>query len=249
MLGVVLAALFASAAFAVAQGHTSPANSAYVPAGQTRAPGGRRLYEEYCSSCHGSIGQGSPIAPPLIGIGDGALDFMLGTGRMPIPTPDVQPQRQPSIFSQSELAALTGYIDSLSRGAPGRYPVPHVDLQRGDLARGRVLFALNCAGCHGAVGAGATVGYGDYAPNLWAATPTQIGEAVRLGPQVMPRFGPQTIDDADLNSLALYVTSLRRPDDRGGASLGQTGPLGEGFVGVTALGVMLLASRAIGTKT
>jgi ubiquinol-cytochrome c reductase cytochrome c subunit len=53
-----------------------------------------------------------------------------------------------------------------------------------------------------------------------------------------------------LNNLVRYVEYLRDPDDPGGAAIGRTGPVPEGFVALT-LGIgMLLASVAwIGTRS
>ena len=49
------------------------------------APEGPQLYQNGCSSCHGVALQGTPgVAPSLIGVGAGPVDFYLSTGRMPL---------------------------------------------------------------------------------------------------------------------------------------------------------------------
>ena len=59
---------------------------------------------------------------------------------------------------------------------------------------GRRLYQLNCAACHVASGSGAAIGGGRDAPDLMESTPTEIGEAIRIGPGAMPVFG--TFSDA-----------------------------------------------------
>ena len=67
-------------------------------------------------------------------------------------------------------------------------------------------------------------------PALEDATSTQIAEAVRIGPYVMPTFSKKAISDAQLNSIIAYVQYAKHPDDRGGWSLGHIGPVPEGLV-------------------
>jgi ubiquinol-cytochrome c reductase cytochrome c subunit len=63
----------------------------------------------------------------------------------------------------------------------------------------------------------------------------QVAEAIRLGGAgfrtgKMPRFGPDVLNDHEVNSIARYVQYLRHPEDRGGQSLGHLGPIPEGMV-------------------
>jgi ubiquinol-cytochrome c reductase cytochrome c subunit len=76
-------------------------------------------------------------------------------------------------------------------------------------------------------------------PPLTDASPTQIAEAVRIGPYLMPRFSAGTISDRQLNDLIAYVQYAKHPDDRGGWSLGHLGPVPEGIV------TWLLAAAAL----
>jgi ubiquinol-cytochrome c reductase cytochrome c subunit len=111
------------------------------------------------------------------------------------------------------------------------------------------VFAANCQACHGAVGQGATVGEGAEAPPLYPASELDIAEAVRVGPDPMPRFDPDLLDQYDLDSLVKYVVWLRHPPDLGGLSMGHVGPVAEGFVAwVVGLGTLVLVIRAIGTR-
>ena len=86
-------------------------------------------------------------------------------------------------------------------------------------------------------------------PSLHDATDTQIAEAVRIGPYVMPAFSRSSISDAQLDSIVRYVDYTKHPDDRGGWSLGHVGPVPEGlatwFLGMAVLVALCLV---IGTR-
>jgi ubiquinol-cytochrome c reductase cytochrome c subunit len=137
----------------------------------------------------------------------------------------------------------------LTRGQKIGEPIPAVDPTRGHLSEGAQLYQRNCAPCHGWAGIGGAVGPQD-APSLHYATPVQIAEAVRIGPGTMPRYGQALFDSEQLDSLTRYVLFLRRPTDRGGASLSHVGPLIEGFVGL-GIGLLLIVvtTRYIGTRS
>ncbi len=208
---------------------------------------GAVLYATRCASCHGTAGRGTAQAPPLRGVGAASLDFMLATGRMPMADPHQPMLRQAPQLPPGDIQALIAYVLLLAPGGP---PIPPVDPQRGDLPRGRRLFAANCAACHGASGQGAAVSMGQVAPPLEQATPTQIAEAVRIGPAPMPRFGPNELSADDLNAIVRYVLFLRAAPDPGGAGLGHEGPVIEGFIAwLVGLGLMVAAIRLIGTTT
>ncbi|MBC5810413.1 MAG: c-type cytochrome [Candidatus Eremiobacteraeota bacterium] len=111
---------------------------------------GKTLYAIHCSSCHGATLYGSVNAPSLRNVSRAALDFWLGTGRMPAHLPYAQDIHQRPIFSPAQIASLTEFVMSQSRGST---IMPHVD-NTGDLVRGRTLFIMNCAACHGVTGSG-----------------------------------------------------------------------------------------------
>jgi ubiquinol-cytochrome c reductase cytochrome c subunit len=208
---------------------------------------GQALYEASCSTCHGLQAEGTGSGPSLHGVGPAAVDFMLSTGRMPLANPAAQPIRQPSRFDPQEIAAIVAYLTAIAPGGPR---IPQVDPQAGDLPRGAQLFLNNCSACHGAGAIGDSIGGGRIAPSLYASSPTQIGEAVRVGPSLMPKFAPQDLSDQDLDSIARYVLWLRDHGDRGGLQLGRVGAVAEGFVAiVVGLGLLLLVIRLTGSKT
>jgi ubiquinol-cytochrome c reductase cytochrome c subunit len=208
---------------------------------------GQALYEANCSTCHGLQGEGTANGPSLQNAGPAAVDFMLSTGRMPLANPGDQPVRDEPRFTPDQTAAIVAYVETI---APGGEPIPTVDPAAGDLARGAEVFLNTCAGCHGAGATGDSVGGGQIAPTINPADPTQIGEAIRIGPGVMPRFGPETIDQADLDSLAAYLLWLRDHGEDGGLQLGRVGAVAEGLViVVVGLGLMILFLRLTGAKT
>jgi ubiquinol-cytochrome c reductase cytochrome c subunit len=206
---------------------------------------GYNLYQQSCASCHGISLHGTPgIAPSLIGVGTGPVDFYLSTGRMPLEDPRAQPVRSPPLFKRSQIDALIAYISGF--GGP---PAPTADPGKGDLALGFHQFTLNCAGCHQSVARGGLT-LGAVVPNLDHATPSQIAEAVRMGPYLMPHFDARQIDQHDLDSIAAYVLWTRHPENAGGWGIYNIGPIPEGmvawFIGLTAL---VIVARLIGERT
>jgi ubiquinol-cytochrome c reductase cytochrome c subunit len=206
----------------------------------------KRLYENRCSSCHGLSLQGSSNGPPLIGKSAADVDFMLRTGRMPAAVAWEQPAAQRPEFDDGEIRALVAYVVLVGQGSPA---LP--TLRPGNVVRGRAAFAQNCAACHGVTGRGASVGYSEVAPSLAAAAPMVVAEAVRVGPGVMPAFGHDVISASDLDDVVAYVALLQRrsrAENPGGVSLGNVGPVAEGFVGwLFGLGLLVLLCRRIGT--
>jgi ubiquinol-cytochrome c reductase cytochrome c subunit len=197
---------------------------------------GRRLFRTGCSSCHGADGDGTDIAPSLVGVGAAAADFQLSTGRMPDTDPDAEPESKPPAYEPDEIDALVAYVASLGPGPP----IPDVKNPAGDLTEGAELFLLNCAACHSAGANGGALSSGRNAPTLHGATSVEIAEAMRTGPGEMPRFGPDTLSDKQVNSIVKYVRYLRDPEDPGGFSLGRVGPITEGLVALL-FGLVVLA--------
>jgi ubiquinol-cytochrome c reductase cytochrome c subunit len=194
---------------------------AAVPAAAAPAPKlvrqGKALYGTYCIACHGANGKGveagrptggsyqreervvEGAGPSLRGVGALAADFYLRTGYMPLHELK-QPRRGRVLFSERELQALIAYVASLGAGPPVPSPRP----EEGNLAQGLNLFTEHCAGCHQVVAEGGYV-TGALPPPLEDATSTQIAEAVRIGPWVMPTFSKSSISDRQLNSIIRYI--------------------------------------------
>jgi ubiquinol-cytochrome c reductase cytochrome c subunit len=205
---------------------------------------GRALFVEGCSSCHGLSARGvEDRGPSLVGVGASAADFYLSTGRMPLAEPNDEPLRTTPRYGKADIAALVAYVGSL--GGPA---IPRVDAAHGDVAAGFRAFTLDCAGCHQSLARGGTV-TGGVAPSLLDATPTQIAEAVRIGPYLMPPFSQHAIDRPTLNSIVRYVQLVKHPPNRGGFGLGNLGPIPEGLVAWLVAGAgLLLVARLIGER-
>jgi ubiquinol-cytochrome c reductase cytochrome c subunit len=154
---------------------------------------------------------------------------------MPLQRIGLQPRRSQVTLDEGQIQALTAYVASLGPGPP----VPHPHPERGDLSEGQHLFADHCAGCHQIVAEGGYV-TGAVPPPLEDATATQIAEAVRIGPNVMPRFSTRSISDGSLDSIIRYVEYAKHPDDRGGWALGHLGPVPEGLVTFFIAGAALV---------
>jgi len=210
---------------------------------------GYQLYAGNCSTCHGPNGAGILKAQPgvgsggllgegpsLLNVGEQAPDFYLRTGRMPLGHVGEEPMRERVLFSDHQIRALVDYVGSLGHGPP----IPRPQPGRGKLSEGLQLFTQHCAGCHQVAIAG---GYlpGGVAPDLTVATPTQIAEAVRIGPYLMPSFSKTALTDAQLDSIVRYVVYAKSPDNRGGWSLGRAGPVPEGLVTWLLAGAALVA--------
>lgn len=229
---------------------------------------GLHLYGRYCLACHGANGAGvsaarpqragfapgrpatvvKGIGPSLQGVGALAADFYLRTGYMPLRDVGVQPRRSRVLFSEDEIRALVAYVASLGEGPA--IPKPHPE--RGNLSEGQKLFADRCAGCHQVVAEGGYLTHA-VAPPLEDATATQIAEAVRIGPYVMPRFTTADLSPREVDSIVRYVQYAKHPDDRGGWAIGHLGPVPEGlvtwFLGATTLvAVCIVIGKRLGRE-
>lgn len=226
----------------------SPAPAVTAASSAPRDPDrGSMLYLQSCASCHGQQGEGSQRGPSLVGVGAASVDFQLGTGRMPPTGERYQPEHRKPAFSAQEINALVRHVTTFGGGGP---PVPQVGA--GDVRAGRELFIANCAACHSATGFGGALTNGRIAPPLDRATPTQVAEAIRVGPGLMPAFPDTVLDERDVNAIAAYVDVLQNDRgelDRGGVSLWRIGPIPEGIVAwVLGLALIVLAARRLGSR-
>jgi ubiquinol-cytochrome c reductase cytochrome c subunit len=246
---VVLLALAAiGGLWTVAGPHSDVAKAAVSAEGNPQH--GQALFNQGCATCHGLKAEGTKLAPSLVGVGAAAVDFQVGTGRMPLSRPGAQADRKPVRYDQDQIKDLAAYVVSLSPGDSG-IDVPVVDIKSTgvDLTKGGDIFRTNCAQCHQAVGAGAPLTEGKYAPPLDQATPVQVVEAMRTGPENMPVFGSHQISDKDAISVAAYVRGVTHAKDPGGHGIGHYGPVPEGLVlWIVAIGGLLVACLWIGTR-
>lgn len=209
---------------------------------------GRTLYFNSCASCHGADFNGVPgRGPDLRDVGGAAaVQFMVGTGRMPIASPDDVPRRSPPRFNQVQIDALAAYVGS----QVGDTDVPTARTDEALLTRGRQLYQDNCAACHGVNGAGSAIGGGFDAPSLHPVDPDDIAQAMAIGPGRMPVFGGPEWPQEDVDAVATYVLSFQDGMGYGGLPIGGRGPVSEGFVAwIIGLGLLVLATRLLGTRT
>ena len=216
---------------------TPPPRDVAAAGNQVTGADGATLYTANCAACHGVGGAGTANGPALTNAGAASVDFMLRTGRMPLPEPQQPVRRGRPAFDEPAIQALVGYVASFGNGPS----IPPVQITDGtDIAAGRATYVATCAACHGAGGSGDAVGGGAIAPPLLGTAPTQVGEAIRIGPGAMPAFDERQVSDANLSQIAAYLQFLRDGAAPGGATVGGVGPVAEGYVGWIVYLVALL---------
>jgi ubiquinol-cytochrome c reductase cytochrome c subunit len=228
---------------------------------------GRFIFLRDCAVCHGADATGTNDGPSLQGVGRAAVDFWVSTGRMPLvsdpardpqtrelrPVPEDQlgnpnapARRHAPAYTPDVIAALVDYVATIAPGGPD---IPAVSTAGADIATGGEVYRLECAACHSWAANGGAL-YQREAPSLSRATVTQIAEAIRTGPDEMPRFGTSAIPDDQLGDVVAYVQYLDHPNDRGGDPLWHLGPVAEGGVSlIGGMGALLLITRWIGERT
>jgi len=223
-----------------------PAQAAVLTADDLGA--GAKLFLANCATCHGIHGQGSKIGPSLIGAGAAAVDFQVGTGRMPLAGPGVQPARSDKVmFTDEQIASMAAYVATLGPGPS----IPDSQYTNGDgnIAHGNALFKVNCAMCHSFVGSGGALSGGKYAPSLRGISGKHIFEAMATGPASMPVFNENDLSPSDKNDIISYLHEIDKDKNPGGLSLGNLGPVSEGmFVWVFGLALVIGAAVWLGAK-
>ncbi|NEB01719.1 c-type cytochrome [Streptomyces sp. SID13726] len=212
---------------------------------------GKKLFAVGCASCHGTGGQGSSDGPSLVGVGAAAVDFQVGTGRMPAQQPGAQIPRKKVVYTQAEIDQLAAYISSLGAG-----PTVPTEAQYGpdgaDIAKGGELFRTNCAQCHNFTGKGGALTHGKFAPTLEGVDPKHIYEAMQTGPQNMPSFPDTTLSEQNKKDIIAYLNAVNGDDTEspGGLELGGLGPVSEGlFAWIFGLGALIAVAVWVAART
>ncbi|MCQ4041326.1 c-type cytochrome [Streptantibioticus rubrisoli] len=250
-LAALVALLIALAATGGLYAALAPTQRAQAnPAQSLAIDQGKRLYDVGCASCHGPSGQGSHNGPSLVGVGAAAVDFQMGTGRMPAQQPGAQVPKKRPVYPQPQIDQIAAYVASLGPGPAIPNPSQYTP---GDMANGGQLFRTNCAQCHNFAGSGGALSEGKFAPELRGVSPKHIYEAMLTGPQNMPSFPDTTMPEPQKRDIIAYVTSATDPatfPSYGGLSLGWLGPVPEGLFGwIFGLGVLIAASIWIAART
>lgn len=251
MLGLFLT----GAAYAAVAPKDADATTKALPAQAVEE--GRQLFLANCASCHGQNAEGRPTGngdkvagPALAGVGAAAVDFQMGTGRMPLAGPNVQAPAGGQIkFSDEQIAAIGAYIASLAPG-PEVPSEEAVDPSKGDPAKGGELFRVNCAMCHNFAGAGGALTRGKYAPAINDVTDRHIYEAMTTGPQSMPVFSDSNLTPESKRDIIAFLNAIDEQESPGGMTLGSLGPVTEGlFAWVFGLGLLVGCAVWLGSKS
>lgn len=238
-------------------GLTGGAYAAFAPSPQAEAStavsaksikDGRALFLRNCSSCHGLNAEGSSDAPTLVGVGAAAVDFQVGTGRMPAANDGPQVLQKPVEFTADEIAALAAYVASLGPG-PAIPDAEALDYADADAAQGGAIYRTNCSMCHNFAGSGGALTKGKFAPSLNGVSARHIYEAMLTGPQSMPVFGDGTMKPQDKKQILKYLKTIENQPNPGGAALGKIGPVTEGAIGwIFGLGALIACAVWLGAK-
>ena len=226
---------------------TSSATASTTSTIAATADEGEKLFLANCSSCHGIGAVGTTDAPSLVGVGAAAVDFQVGTGRMPMAASGPQAEAKPVQFTEDQIEALAVYVATLGDGPA--IPTDATLTSGDDIAAGAELFRINCAMCHNVAGAGGALTEGKFAPDLRDVDPAHVYEAMVTGPQNMPVFNDLNITPEDKSNIIAYLEYLNDNPSPGGLDLGGLGPVSEGlFVWIFALGAIVAVTVWLTSK-
>lgn len=173
---------------------------------------GRAAFADNCAPCHGAGGGGAKGYPNLVDddwLWGGQLEDIAFTIRHGIRSTDDKTRSgtmpafgRDKILERPDILAAADYVRSLSNLAVAK---------TADLARGKKVFAENCAACHGETGKGnRELGAPDLTDPIWlfGSDRDAIVEGITNGRgSVMPTWRTR-LDDTTIKSLTVYVHSL-----------------------------------------
>ncbi len=230
----------------------SPAQASESASNEELVAEGRELFLVNCAFCHGQNGQGvltqdgNQLGPSLVGVGAAAVDFQVGTGRMPMAQPGQQAPRKPPVFSDEETAALAAFVADLGPGPAipdeSDYSIEGLsdEERQAAIVRGGQIFLTNCTACHNFEGSGGAMPEGGYAPPLRGVEPRYIYEAMLTGPQAMDVFSNGNLTPEEKRDVIAYLQSLEDNPDYGGFGMGGLGPVAEGmYAWIVGIGVLV----------
>lgn len=190
------------------------ANSTPAPSAEAPHANGRALYTSNgCTQCHGTVGQGNKFSGPKLAPHPLAYAAFIAQVRKPR---GEMPPYSAHVLANRDAEAIYAYLVTIPAGktaaqipilaAVGKGNAGLATSATEPLAAGRIVFAQQCASCHGAAGGG-------------GSGPSLIGERSRknLGatiatikhPQApMPALYPAPLSDRDVANVAAYVQSL-----------------------------------------
>ena len=255
LLGLLLSGGVYAAVSPTSSAHETQSNDELVKQG-------RELFLVGCSFCHGQNAEGQTdingklIGPSLVGVGAAAVDFQMGTGRMPLAAPGQQGPAKPQAYTDDEIQAIAAYVASLAPGpaipSSEDYSTDGMTDEEREQAivRGGQIFLTNCTACHNFTGAGGAMPRGGYAPSILKTSPRHIYEAMLTGPGPMDVFSNGNLSPESKRDVIAYVESMRDQPGYGGFSLGSMGPVSEGmFAWLGGLGVCVAFAVWIAAHT
>ncbi|MDJ0313445.1 cytochrome c [Arthrobacter sp. H35-D1] len=199
---------------------------------------GEKLFVANCATCHGIGASGTDAGPSLAGVGAAAVDFQVGTGRMPLQMQGPQALQKPKQFTTDQTREMAAYVATLGDG-PALPEEQSLD-GGGNATVGGELFRVNCAMCHNAAAAGGALTRGKFAPSLAGVANNHIYEAMVTGPQNMPVFNDANITPDGKRDIITFLNTIENQPAPGGAKLGSLGPVSEGlFLWTAVLGVII----------
>jgi len=185
-------------------------------------PAAARLYQDNCAACHGRDGHGGPGYPVLHDdhwLWGGTPEQIALTLQVGINAahPETRWAEMPTFdwMDRAERVALAEYVAALPTGAANHE------------SEAAMLFAENCATCHGEGGIG---GLMNGAPSLvddaviYGQDVQTIMETLRRGRRGVMPYWSARISEAKINVLALYVARLAaRPEGEATQAQRETG--------------------------
>ena len=205
---------FATASFIAA----ALAAGASVLSAQTTAPAGdaKHGYQLFqvngCYECHNTLGQGTgsraPGAGPGPNLAPGPIPFAAFARQVRNPRQSMPPY-DAKLVSDQDLADMYAFLASQppAKDPHGIALLSNVTVGTAtSTPHGAVLYAANCATCHGASGQG---GVGPALRNESAKKDAAaVAAFVRNPAGIMPKLNPGMLSDSDVTAVAAYVETL-----------------------------------------
>ena len=158
------------------------------------------FYAVGCFYCHGIKAEGD--IGPKIAHTDLPLELVIQQVYQP---DDEMPVFPPSVVSESELAAIYAYLQSLNPTGPR----PRITTDHPNAATGKALYHFfGCFGCHGYNGEG---GFGLQLAGTMLSL-EEVRDQIRNPRERMPAFGPEWISNEELAHIYFFLQSLAADD-------------------------------------
>lgn len=177
-----------------------------------------------CADCHLQSGR-APYSGPMVGLAHIFPTYNERAGRVIPLSRRIQQcfarseNGRPPAPDSKEMKALLAYIGWLSPAEFARHPPSGRGLVKlpklhGDSGRGAVIYAKQCAACHGADGAGVP----PILPPLWGPGSFNDGAGMNRVQKMaafvrynMPQNAPRTLTPQQAYDVAAYINSKPRP--------------------------------------